>query len=85
MYKQKMLQSAQTVAEPNFMDTLPLDAFDFPDALGKKIAVDVAERLYRDIRDFYKALREVHTPASYADDGHIDSVVCADDPSGGAR
>ena len=30
MYKQKMLQSAQTAAEPNFMDTLPLDAFDFP-------------------------------------------------------
>jgi small subunit ribosomal protein S1 len=30
MYKQKTLQSAQTVAEPNFMDTLPLDAFDFP-------------------------------------------------------
>ena len=25
-----MLQSAQTAAEPNFMDTLPLDAFDFP-------------------------------------------------------
>jgi small subunit ribosomal protein S1 len=30
MEKQKMLQSAQTAAEPNFMDTLPLDAFDFP-------------------------------------------------------
>ncbi len=30
MYKQKMLQSAQTATEPNFMDTLPLDAFDFP-------------------------------------------------------
>ena len=30
MDKQKMLQSAQTAAEPNFMDTLPLDAFDFP-------------------------------------------------------
>ena len=30
MYKHKMLQSAQTAAEPNFMDTLPLDAFDFP-------------------------------------------------------
>ena len=30
MYKQKMLQSAQTASEPNFMDTLPLDAFDFP-------------------------------------------------------
>jgi len=30
MYKQKMQQSAQTAAEPNFMDTLPLDAFDFP-------------------------------------------------------
>ena len=25
-----MLQFAQTAAEPNFMDTLPLDAFDFP-------------------------------------------------------
>ena len=25
-----MLQSAQAAAEPNFMDTLPLDAFDFP-------------------------------------------------------
>jgi len=30
MDKQKMLQFAQTAAEPNFMDTLPLDAFDFP-------------------------------------------------------
>jgi small subunit ribosomal protein S1 len=30
MYKQKMLQSAQAATEPNFMDTLPLDAFDFP-------------------------------------------------------
>jgi small subunit ribosomal protein S1 len=30
MDKQKTLQSAQTAAEPNFMDTLPLDAFDFP-------------------------------------------------------
>jgi small subunit ribosomal protein S1 len=30
MDKHKMLQSAQTAAEPNFMDTLPLDAFDFP-------------------------------------------------------
>ena len=30
MDKQKMLQSAQTATEPNFMDTLPLDAFDFP-------------------------------------------------------
>ena len=30
MDKHKTLQSAQTVAEPNFMDTLPLDAFDFP-------------------------------------------------------
>jgi small subunit ribosomal protein S1 len=30
MDKYKTLQSAQTAAEPNFMDTLPLDAFDFP-------------------------------------------------------
>ena len=30
MDKHKTLQSAQTAAEPNFMDTLPLDAFDFP-------------------------------------------------------
>ena len=30
MDKHKSLQSAQTAAEPNFMDTLPLDAFDFP-------------------------------------------------------
>jgi small subunit ribosomal protein S1 len=30
MDKQKTLQSAQAAAEPNFMDTLPLDAFDFP-------------------------------------------------------
>jgi len=30
MDKHKMLQSAQTATEPNFMDTLPLDAFDFP-------------------------------------------------------
>jgi len=30
MDKHKTLQSAQTAVEPNFMDTLPLDAFDFP-------------------------------------------------------
>jgi small subunit ribosomal protein S1 len=30
MDKHKTLQSAQAATEPNFMDTLPLDAFDFP-------------------------------------------------------
>ena len=53
--------------------------FDFLDPLGKKIGVDITERLDRYIGNLRETLRQIHSPAPDPDYRYINAVISPDD------